>query len=265
MQKILIFLVTILLGIWLAIESTEARDKSITGMTSTPTVSANNNTGLAKKSTKVADNITRRRARRDAVTQDAWIRIFLKKIKILDEDDFSSLEGSSILIEEQVEPEDDLSARSLDTRSMDYLKKRDGNFIGYFQIPKVDINVPTYRIDASSWADSASLIAQNYTNKKDSAVLLPDWEPFIIIADHVDQSFERLHEVNVGTVAIIKWYDNTLTKMRCVETGIGINDSTRIIGKNGLSWDTWRCDFVTYTCYHAIQDGVFYAKWVYDE
>lgn len=264
MQRMMIFFVTVLLGIQLTIGLVEARDKSIVEMTKTPTISTDDNTGLVEKTTRVADSTTKRQARRKVATQDEWIRVALEEIETLEENDTPLTGESRIFVEEQIEPEDDLNVKSLDTRDMDYLKKRDGNFVGYFQIPKTDISVPIYRIDASSWIDPTS-IAQSYTNKKNTAVLLPDWEPFVVIADHVDQSFKRLHEVGVGTTAIIKWYDNTFTKMQCVETGIGINDSTQIIDENNSSWDTWKCDFVTYTCDNSIKDGVFYAKWVYSE
>ena len=264
MQRMMIFFVTVLLGIQLTIGLVEARDKSIAEMTGISTVLANDNTGLVEKTTEAISSVAKKRGKNEVTTQDEWIRVLLEEIETLDEDGYPSLEEPRILIEEQIEPEGSLAIKSFDTGDMDDLKKRDDNFIGYFQIPKTGISVPTYRIDASSRVDPTST-AQSYTNKKNTAVLLPDWEPFVIIADHVDQSFKRLHDVDVGTTAIIKWYDNTFTKMQCVETGIGINDSTQIIDENNSSWDTWKCDFVTYTCDHSIKDGVFYAKWVYSE
>ena len=135
----------------------------------------------------------------------------------------------------------------------------DDKFIGYFRIPDVNISVPTYRMD-SNW-ENPTAIAQAYTDREDSAVWEDGWTPYMVIADHVHQSFANLSAVEVGDTAIISWCDGTETEYCCTSTDIGINTGD-LYDNMGVSWQWWDCELMAYTCYHANgPDGVFITKW----
>lgn len=147
--------------------------------------------------------------------------------------------------------------------TMQTLKSQDGNFIGYFCIPSVNICVPTYQCDSN--CDDAT--AQWYTDRPNSAAFLVDWglgNDYLIVADHVNQNFARLNEVVVGSSATIDWYNNTYTSLTCFETGYGINDGICLYDQNGTNWCYWSCDILAYTCVEGSKNGIFYAKYQYN-
>ncbi len=139
---------------------------------------------------------------------------------------------------------------------------QDKSFIGYFRIPSVGICVPTYHM--YNWGPGAGHYAQAYADKENTAIWIEGWTPYIIVADHSSQEFAKLPEVQVGDEAIISWLDGTETVLHCTEIGFGINDNVNLIDQYGVPWSDWDCQFMTYTCNLAIENGIFYAKWQFE-
>lgn len=154
------------------------------------------------------------------------------------------------------------SIQSENASTMYHLLSEDDNFSGYFCIPDVGINVPIYYINYDVWT-SPTIAAQNYTDLENAATLLEGWTNYLIVADHIDQSFQNLPSVEVGSTAFIQWYDNTILEFVCVETGVGLNDGYELYDQNGSSYYDWDCDLVTYTCNHDFVDGITFSKWKY--
>ena len=146
-----------------------------------------------------------------------------------------------------------------DPRIMEYLRSEDENFVGFFRIPKYRIYVPIYHA-VYEW-EYAVEIAQAYTDREHTAVYMDGWTPYKYVADHVHQDFARLSEVEVGDIAIIDWYDGTRTEYFCTEADVGLYARTELYDCYGVPFEDWQCDFMSYTCYHAIPDGVFICKW----
>ncbi len=153
-----------------------------------------------------------------------------------------------------------IEATTSEANEMDSLKQADDRFVGFFHVPDANITVPLYHIDAWDF-DWPTPVAQDYTDKENSAVMLTGWGSWVVIADHVNQAFRTLSDVSVGTICYVNAFDGSEATYQCIETGIGIDDTIRLYDQNGIPWEEWQCDLITQTCYHAIPNGVFIAKW----
>lgn len=119
-----------------------------------------------------------------------------------------------------------------------------GEYVGRLYIPEAGISVALY----NGWA-------QSITDRYDSAnyfSLLPITDN-IIIADHNNQAFSKLHKVKVNTTGYIEFKNGAVENIVCVEVFSGYNKKSDITDKNGNSVSK-KEDYLTYTCQNGWQN-----------
>lgn len=110
-------------------------------------------------------------------------------------------------------------------------------YYGRLYIPEVNISVALYEDDA-----------QFITDRADSAniIFLGDSDDYTI-ADHNNQEFSKLFNVNVGMYGYIELKNGNIISLKCVDVFNGHNTGVRITDENGVNADN-RTDYMTYTC-----------------
>lgn len=115
----------------------------------------------------------------------------------------------------------------------------DNEHIGRLYIPSVNIDVGLYyETDYNKW--------QSVTDRNDTACYFSNRDGCHIIADHNNQSFSALKNVNVGDTLYIL-YGNKYDIYECVAAFDAHNTGYEIIDNDGKDiQDTY--DFICYTC-----------------
>lgn len=110
-------------------------------------------------------------------------------------------------------------------------------YYGRLYIPEANISVALYEDDA-----------QFITDRADSAniIFLGDSDDYTI-ADHKNQEFSKLFEINIGTYGYIILKNGNVVSLKCTDVFNGHNNGVRITDENGVNADN-RADYMTYTC-----------------
>lgn len=133
------------------------------------------------------------------------------------------------------------------------MEKGPAGDVGRLYIPAIEINVGV------SMAEMP--YAQVVTDRKDSACWL-EWPNSInpVIADHVNQDFAKLSEVQIGDECYVARGDE-LYKYKCTGTMLGRNTEYDLYDDNGTSIDFYGSDHLAmYTCYNGWRI-IFIADW----
>ncbi len=122
---------------------------------------------------------------------------------------------------------------------------------GRLVIPAAGIDVALFNWGAEPVGDYSTdklveVVRQAVVDNEDSALLYYDDTIGNIIADHSNQDFSALYNVQVGDSAYILSGDRMVT-LRCSFTEDGINTGYGITDADG-SWDHDGVDYVCYTC-----------------
>lgn len=111
------------------------------------------------------------------------------------------------------------------------------DFYGRLYIPSVDIDVALYY-----------KCSQSVVNRADSAAIF-NWKSYSgeIIADHNNQDFKNLLDVNVDTIGYIELKNGEVINIKCVDILNGHNTGTEITDEN-YNIVMGKADYLMYTC-----------------
>lgn len=111
------------------------------------------------------------------------------------------------------------------------------NFYGRLYVPDANIDVALYYTNS-----------QFITDRADSANLYM-WATYSgeIIADHSDQEFRKLFNVEVGTEGYIRTYAGDIINIRCIEVLNGHNTGLDLTDEDGKTV-MGTADYLMYTC-----------------
>ena len=133
------------------------------------------------------------------------------------------------------------------------MEKGPAGTVGRLYIPALEINVGV--------SEAEMPYAQVVTDRKDSACWLEhDTSINPVIADHVNQDFKKLSEVQIGDECFVVCGEE-LYKYICTGTSVGQNTEYDLIDDNGVSIDSYGRDHLAmYTCYKGWRI-IFIADW----